>query len=250
MKIFFAVWIVFYFLIGCTTAPIKESSRVNFEQEFQTIRIDHKYFKILYSKKHRLPVWVEYTIGKDDLKGPGKRRDNFHLDSQLKQMGIPPVAKKDIPGNLFDKGHMAPAADFKRSQDAMDTTFVMSNMTPQKANLNRHAWESLEGRVRTWICGEEKLTIISGPILTGKLEKLDAGITIPEKFFKIVYDETPPLKSIAFVYSQTDSGDPYLNRIESIATIEKMAEIHLPKAISTYPEVTDVAAWKASSKCK
>jgi DNA/RNA endonuclease G (NUC1) len=123
-------------------------------------------------------------------------------------------------------------------------------MTPQTKNLNRIAWNALEAHVRKWICGEEKLTIITGPVLTGELEKLEAGITIPNKFFKVVYDETPPFKSIAFVYSQSDSGDPYLNRIESVAAVEKMAAIHLPKATSTYPEVKDVAKWKASSKCK
>lgn len=250
MKNHLWIWALFYFLISCTVTPTKRHSSINFKKEFQTIRIDHKYFKVLYSKEHRLPVWVEYTVTKSDLKGPGKRRNNFHPDKKLIQMDIPPVIKKDIPGKLFDKGHMAPAADFKRSQEAMDTTFVMSNIAPQTANLNRGAWRALESRVHKWICGEEKLTIITGPILTGTLKKLDAGITIPKRFFKVVYDETPPLKSIAFVYSQEDSGDPYLERIESLDTVEKMAEVRLPKAISTYPEVKDITSWKSSSKCK
>lgn len=234
----FSVWIL---VVSCTTTPVKEESPVN---DLETIEVDHKFFKILYSQKYRLPAWVEYSVTKSDLKGSGKRRDNFHKDKILESMGIESVGPKDYPGKLYDRGHMAPAADFKRSQAATDATFVMSNMTPQTANLNRRAWEKLEARVRTWICGEEKLTIVSGPILKAGLKRLDKGIAIPERFFKIVYDETPPLKSIAFVYSQSDDGDPYKERIANIEDIEKETSLRLPKQIIDYPQTKDVGSWK------
>lgn len=239
-KIFCSLFI-WAFLPSCTTSSVKENSQTG---DRQTVMLDHKYFEILYSQNYRLPVWVKYTITKAALKGTGKRRNNFHKDKILESMGITPVGPNDYPGDKFDRGHMAPAADFKRSQEAIDETFVMSNMAPQAANLNRRAWEKLEARVRTWICGEEKLTIFSGPILRDDLPKLENGIAIPERFFKVIFDETPPLKMISFIYSQSDSGDPHLNRIVDFKEVEREANLRLPKNQMKYPEVKDIGEWK------
>ena len=39
----------------------------------------------------------------------------------------------------YDRGHMVPAADAKSSQDAMDETFLLSNIAPQVGvGFNRH----------------------------------------------------------------------------------------------------------------
>lgn len=34
----------------------------------------------------------------------------------------------------YDRGHMAPAANHKRSQEAMDQTFILSNTSPQASD--------------------------------------------------------------------------------------------------------------------
>lgn len=237
---------VFILLIILLVSSCAEKPKLRtIHPEIQGITLEHGYFRILYSVKHRLPIWTEYTVTKEDLKGPGKRRDNFHKDVLLAKSGISPVDENDFPSKIYDRGHMAPAADFKRSQAAIDETFVMSNMAPQKPGLNRRAWEKLEAKIRKWICGEEKLTIITGPILNDTLPRLKNGITVPEKFFKIIYDETPPLKSIAFIYSQEDSGNPLLNRVVSIKKVETEASLHFSKQSTEYPEMNDINVWKS-----
>lgn len=122
----------------------------------------------------------------------------------LLKFGIPAVAPKDYSKTGYDKGHLAPADDFKRTKTSIYGTFVMTNMAPQKPKLNRQAWKALEERVHSWACGEEKILIITGPVLIDGLPKLKAGISIPNKFFKAVYDLTPPIKSVCFVYTQKD----------------------------------------------
>ena len=42
---------------------------------------------------------------------------------------------EDYRGSGFDRGHMAPAANHKRSQAAMDDTFTLTNMSPQARPL-------------------------------------------------------------------------------------------------------------------
>ncbi|KAI0273846.1 DNA/RNA non-specific endonuclease [Gloeopeniophorella convolvens] len=45
----------------------------------------------------------------------------------------------------YDRGHMVPAADAKRSQSSMDETFLLSNIAPQVGvGFNRHYWAYLE----------------------------------------------------------------------------------------------------------
>lgn len=232
------LWVL---LVSCTTTPRKPEVM----NDLESVTVDHSYFKILYSKRHRLPVWVEYTATKENLKGPGKRRNNFHKDKLLEEMGIVPVGPNDYPGSKYDRGHMAPAADFKKSQSATDATFVMTNMAPQTPSLNRRAWQSLESRVRTWICGEESIRVVTGPILTNELPRLENGISVPQRFFKVVYDETPPLKAIAFIYNQNDAGDPFLDRIVSVSEVEKEARISLPKTDKDYPDQRNSDSWKA-----
>lgn len=99
--------------------------------------------------------------------------------------------------------------------------------------------------MRTWICGEEKLTIFTGPILNDKLPRHEKGISIPERFFKVVFDETPPLKSIAFIYSQSDKGNPILDRRSSIEEVENETGLKIQKEKSKYPLVKELGEWKA-----
>ena len=167
--------------------------------------LDHKFFKVVYDKEHRLPQQVEYTLTKPNLKLQiGKRTGKFRPDPLLLKMKLPSNVKGDIEGALYDKGHMAPADDFKQSQDAIDATFVMTNVAPQKAELNQNSWRVLEGLVQGWGCGESEIRVITGSVLKPGLPKLRSGISVPDKFFKAVFDLTAPVKSICFIYDQTD----------------------------------------------
>jgi len=49
----------------------------------------------------------------------------------------------------YDRGHMVPAADAKMSQEAMDETFLLSNIAPQVGvGFNRHYWAYVENWCR------------------------------------------------------------------------------------------------------
>jgi endonuclease G len=196
------------FLTACTTTnPIKED--VNKKTELpklqaDTIILSHEYFTISYNKFHRLANWVRYSLNKKDLSGPGDRKKykRFFPDPLLVEKSIPPVIHDDYTHSGYARGHLAPAEDFSRSQEASKSTFIMSNVIPQKGSINSGSWAQLEKKVREWACGEETITVITGPILTDKLTKLVNEISIPQEFFKIIIDETPPKKAISFIYNQ------------------------------------------------
>jgi len=184
--------------------------------------LDHKYFVVYYDNQYRLARWVKYELTKDLLlQQKAKRKDPFKADILLGKRNALAVKPAEYKNTGYDKGHLAPSADFAFSQDANNSTFVMSNMVPQKPKLNQIAWKALEEQVRKWACGEERVTVITGPILEGKMAKLPSGLVVPNEFFKIVFDETPPRKAIAFIYRQEDAKDVMKERIVDLKKLDE-----------------------------
>lgn len=209
------------FMFSCATSPPRHKSKL--------VILDHKFFKVYYDPKIRLARYVEYTLKRENLlEKRGKRRNKFIPDPILVETGHPFVTTKEYTRTGFDRGHLAPSADFTFSQGANDLTFVMSNIAPQTKLLNRGVWKNLEEQVRFWACGEEKLTIITGPIFHGKDPKLPSGLTIPQRFFKIVIDETPPRKAIAFIHHQKDPKTTMPYREFPVSEVERQSGLTFP----------------------
>ena len=109
--------------------------------------LDKQFFVICHMADWKIARWVGYHLTADKLQGTAKRTDNFRPDSQLPHDERSELS--DYSGSGYDRGHMAPAAAFKRSKKAMSTTFFLSNMAPQTPQLNRRIWRILEEEVRT-----------------------------------------------------------------------------------------------------
>ena len=66
-----------------------------------------------------------------------RSKSNFTEDESLPAMFRAKL--QDYFRSGYDRGHMVPAADAKLSQDAMDETFMLSNIAPQVGvGFNRH----------------------------------------------------------------------------------------------------------------
>jgi endonuclease G len=191
--------------------------------------LDHTWFKVHYDPSIRLARYVEYTLERNQLTTKSARRRNkFIPDPILVKSNLPYVTTKEYVKTGYDRGHLAPSADFTFSQTANDETFVMSNIAPQTHHLNAGAWEKLEEQVRRWACGEEKVTVITGPIFHGNDPKLPSGLLIPQRFFKIVIDETPPRKTIAYIFHQRDPRTAMAYREFPVSEVERESGLTFP----------------------
>lgn len=226
-------FLVSAFLIsGCATRP-PEQDRNNVE----VVMIDHGYFKIAYNKKRRLAEYVTYKLTADQLKNKSaKRNDKFIPDPFLVKKNIAYVVTSEYTKSGYDRGHLAPSADFAWNQAANDITFVMSNMAPQTPGLNRGAWKRLEDQVRKWACGEQVVTVITGPVLGENLPRLKSGLEVPQEFFKIVIDETAPKKAVAFMYHQNDKGDVMKKRVIGLEKVEAATGLAFNKDFPQFPQ--------------
>jgi endonuclease G len=183
--------------------------------------LDHGYFQVSYSEKNRLPNWVSYHLRADNLKNKvAKRKNKFFADPQLLKIKKAFASPDDFDGDTYDRGHMAPSDDFAWDQKANDATFVMTNMAPQERALNRGSWKKLELTIRKWACTEGELRVVTGPILSESMARMSSQVPVPQKFFKVVLDETPPRKAIGFIYKQEDGKTSLAAQAMNLAAIE------------------------------
>jgi len=157
------------------------------------------------------------------------------------------AATSDYTNSGYDRGHMAPAADFSYDETAMYESFYMSNMAPQVPNLNRGVWASLEEWTRNVATREKKLLVVTGPVVTGEVARIGKNeVAVPHGFYKALYDLTPPRKMIGFLYAnkEGESKDIATHAV-SVDTIEALTGLDLFATFSndTQEAVCNYAAW-------
>lgn len=245
LNIFF-LFQIFLVTFSCATKfQLKPNSLTEkVQKDPNELMLDHQYFVIAYDKKHNIAKWVKYTLTKGDLNGPGKRPSRFRADPFLQKLGLKSIKHDDYTNTGYARGHLAPAEDFSRSQEAIESTFVMSNVIPQRGSVNSGAWAQLEKKVRSWACGEESIMVITGPIIEDGLTNLSAGVVVPNRFFKVIIDNTPPKKAIGFVYNQTDKGQ---NIIRNVLLVEKLknnlGNEYYNSGLNQIKSTTDTSVW-------
>lgn len=212
------------------------------------------YFTTCYDTNRNIALYSDYRYTPElyKIKKGDRKKSKYHPDERLRAAGLK-IIPVDGWYKGYDVGHLAPAADFSVSQKATDETFLMSNMTPQKAKLNRVAWKALEAKVRTWVCLGKSLQIISGPILEADLPFLNGHpVPIAKKYFKAVYNEDEK-KSIGFILYQTDSTSTiYPKRVVTVNEIEKQIGYDLfgeSKDMNAIEAKADLNEWP-KEKCK
>ncbi|MCK6478686.1 MAG: DNA/RNA non-specific endonuclease [Planctomycetes bacterium] len=137
----------------------------------------------------KVPLWVCEGIPAEQLVGPGDRdRSRFLPDPELAKGRRAELS--DYEGSGYDRGHMAPAADHKRTQQLMDETHYLSNMAPQVGiGFNRHIWAQLEDFVRGIAERRGLAYVVTGPIFDPAAPAGTIGanqVRVPTHFYKIV----------------------------------------------------------------
>ncbi|MGZ3788408.1 MAG: DNA/RNA non-specific endonuclease [Bacteriovorax sp.] len=156
------------------------------------ILISRDQYLLSFNKKNRLLNWAAWKIEASDLGHVG-RSNNFSVDqdleSYLNKTSEHAVTPQDYQESCFDRGHQCPSADRDDSVENNQMTFLMSNMIPQTAYLNRVIWEHLEQYTRDLVLNQgKKVYIVAGPIFDQDFGTigLNKDIPVPSKDFKVV----------------------------------------------------------------
>jgi endonuclease G len=190
-----------------------------FTKKDQIIR--HEGYTLCYVEEFEQPSWVSYKLTSAQVKGKNDRENDFRPDPEVNTKSALP---DDYRGSGYDRGHLAPAADFKSSAVLMSESFFMSNMSPQEPDFNRGIWEKLESRVRTWVKRDEVLYIVTGPVLKGNMAYIGKRnkVAVPPMYYKVVVDlKEPEIKAIGFLMKNEGSNKSLQSFAVTIDEIEK-----------------------------
>jgi endonuclease G len=148
------------------------------------VLLDHRYFVVSYNPRRRVPNWVAWRLEAADL-GPAVRKDDFHPD-QLLPPPLYRVGPDDYRGSGFDRGHMCPSADRTSTPEANSATFVMTNMQPQRHELNAGPWEELETFERQLATQNRRVFIVAGGLFDAAPATIGPAIAVPRANYKIL----------------------------------------------------------------
>lgn len=177
-------------------------------------------YAVGYSYTHKQPLWTAYHISKDSVAKRFKRSNDFKEDQEIPKQYRSLLT--DYKGSGYDRGHMAPAATIDVSEEAMQESFLLSNMSPQLPGLNRQGWRYLEEYVRDWTKSRGDLYVFTGPIFSSTDKHIGNGVTIPSAYYKIIYDANLPGDAIAFIVPHFPANKEDLrNLIVSVDLVEE-----------------------------
>lgn len=139
-------------------------------------------YEVMYSEKLESPLWVKYTVQCPNGTASRKGMDFYVNDS------IHTSDNADYVNNVWDKGHMAPAADFNCTTPMLRQTFSYLNCALQDQYLNRGVWRMLEVYERV-LAAKEPVHVTIRVVFDKTSKVLPSGATVPTGFYKTLYLE-------------------------------------------------------------
>ena len=197
--------------------------------------IKHHALVISYNEEHEQANWVAHKINKKIIDGNVSRTNNFRVDNQIATGSSEekdyflktklPSGKYTYDGFGYDRGHLAPSADFKWSKTALSDSYFYSNMSPQLPEFNRKGWANIEGFLRSYVYDNETdLLVVTGPFYhenVKKSERSKNNMSIPDYFFKIAIDLKNML-GVGFLVPHEKLTSPIESYMVPIDSIESL----------------------------
>lgn len=198
--------------------------------------VDHTIFTLSGNKTTKLADWVSYIIEPQNLSGP-KRTRTWKQDPNIQVNDT--LSPNDYSGAnaacAYDRGHQAPLAAFSNNSLWANTNYL-SNITPQKAELNQGAWERLENAERKLlsVAKYNKVYVVTGPYYTGEsmcaLPNTSIKAIIPNGYWKTVsvVDNAGNSQSVSFMFRQDTAREvKYCNYITSMNSIQSQTNLNI-----------------------
>jgi endonuclease G len=179
-------------------------------------------FVINYNTERLIPNWVAYELTAEEVAGEVPRAKGFSMDLDYKDRQ---AMREDYSNTGWDKGHMAPAADMKWSQTAMNESFYLTNICPQNHTLNGREWHTLEKIIRDWSIQFGRIWVVCGPYVHANTYGTigERHVVVPDGFFKaILRQDGKNYHSIAFVFENNDNNQPVKKAAVSVNDVEAL----------------------------
>ena len=140
-------------------------------------------FNVCYDAEKMVPNWVQYDLEPHEAVRMKRLPLPFHADPRVTGTDL----DRHYVGSGYDRGHMAPAADFNFDLNALYETYAFSNTAPQLPELNRGPWLDAENEVRT-LAASGTVHIIMFPLFSPDVAPRRVGPSVvPDTFIKVAW---------------------------------------------------------------
>lgn len=189
-----------------------------------SLHIKYTGYEVSYNYKHKIPNWVKYELTDVETDGPNARNGKkFRPDPNV--MAAQAV-DDDYRNSGWSRGHMAPAADFKWSDQAMSETFYFTNCCPQNQSLNAGQWSTLEKKTRDAAKKYGWVSVVSGPLVGENIYGTIGlnRVVVPDAFFKALLTKD---QGIAFIMYNREDNENMQRCAMSIDSLEELIGLDL-----------------------
>lgn len=139
-------------------------------------------FVAAFDTTTRCPSWVYYDLSPSHIIVTNRIPHGFSTDPRIPESDNAVYYCK----SGFDRGHMAPAADFNFSMSALDETYLFSNICPQVPILNRGEWAQIEQEVRR-LGSKEEVRVLTFPEYSDVTTNMMGIVRVPNGFYKVAW---------------------------------------------------------------
>lgn len=150
-----------------------------------------------FNKDLHIPNWCAWELRREETIATVPKGERYIYDSNVDGCAY----SEDYKSSGYDRGHMVPQADMRWNQEALRCVSLMTNICPQKHELNNGAWRTLEENCRKWANIDGSIEIICGPIISDIEEYIGTTkVAVPKSYFKVIIStEVLPPRGIGFI---------------------------------------------------
>jgi endonuclease G len=188
--------LIFFGLLLITQQAVAQRAKVAFKNEL---------FTGVYSEVYEQPLSITYKVLCPS--GAASREGmDFYVNDSIKTSD-----DLDYANNEYDKGHLAPAADFNCDKKMLFKTFSYLNCALQQENLNRGVWRFLELHERELAKSGAVVVVSIDLAFSANSKKLSTGATVPDGFTKTITVNGKVIEKYYFPNVAPVKGKKYLD---------------------------------------
>ncbi len=172
------------------------------EKEFSTGSL----LSICYDYGYKSAKYVAYTLDGELINKVNiVERPRFYREREVPKEYQ--VLDSDYTRSGYDRGHLAPDADFDYNEEDLKIIYSLANIVPQDPNVNRYFWIKAEYQERLVAATLGELSVINGVVFDEKPKYIGANrIAVSKGFWKILYNDEEEFRQ-CYYYNNYVLGD-------------------------------------------
>jgi endonuclease G len=151
-----------------------------------------------YNYENKVADWVMYELTEAKVKPWHERKDYFSEDHEISL--VHRSLKSDYKYSDMDRGHLGPNAALDFTVSSQKESFLLSNIAPQKPELNQKGWKALEDKLRDCAYSSDNgVFVVTGPIWRNPIKSyIGNRVAVPDGFFKVIVERKTPYRMSAW----------------------------------------------------